>query len=90
MEEKIQEKQRQKEKLERQISEKYQKYIDRYDLIGGLVLESEERAEKITSAANEKAEKLISDATQQTESMTQNAKKQQIRSLRKQSPPEIP
>ena len=75
MEEKIQEKQRQKEKLERQISEKYQKYIDRYDLIGGLVLESEERAEKITNAANEKAEKLISDATQQAESMTQNAKK---------------
>ena len=41
LEERIQEKQKQKEKLEREISEKYQKYIDRYDLIGGLVLESE-------------------------------------------------
>ena len=47
MEEKIQEKQRQKEKLERQISEKYTRNISiDYDLIGGLVLESEERAEK--------------------------------------------
>ena len=34
LEERIQEKQKQKEKLEREISEKYQKYIDRYDLIG--------------------------------------------------------
>lgn len=75
LEERIQEKQRQKEKLEREISEKYQKYIDRYDLIGGLVLEAEERAEKITNDASAKAEKVINDATQQAETMTQNARK---------------
>lgn len=75
LEARIQEKQKQKEKLEREISEKYQKYIDRYDLIGGLVLESEEKAEKITKEANEKAEKVINDAKQQAEITTQNAKK---------------
>ena len=75
LEERIQEKQKQKEKLEREISEKYQKYIDRYDLIGGLVLESEEKAEKIIREANEKAEQVLSDADQQAETTTQNARK---------------
>ena len=75
LEERIQEKQKQKEKLEREISEKYQKYIDRYDLIGGLVLESEEKAEKIIREANEKAEQVLNDADQQAETTTQNARK---------------
>ena len=66
---------KQKEKLEREISEKYQKYIDRYDLIGGLVLESEEKAEKIIREANEKAEQVLNDADQQAETTTQNARK---------------
>lgn len=56
-------------------AEKYQKYIDRYDLIGGLVLESEEKAEKIIREANEKAEQVLNDADQQAETTTQNARK---------------
>ena len=84
LEERIQEKQKQKEKLEREISEKYQKYIDRYDLIGGLVLESEEKAEKIIREANEKAEQVLNDADQQAETTTQNARKAaDLRKLRR-------
>ena len=49
--------------------------IDRYDLIGGLVLESEEKAEKIIREANEKAEQVLNDADQQAETTTQNARK---------------
>lgn len=52
----------QKEKLERDISEKYQKYIDRYDLIGGLVLEAQEKAEKIVEEAVQKRDLLMEEA----------------------------
>lgn len=52
----------QKEKLERDISEKYQKYIDRYELIGGLVLEAQERAEQIIADAEQKRDMLMEEA----------------------------
>lgn len=52
----------QKEKLERDISEKYQKYIDRYDLIGGLVLEAQEKAERIIADAEQKRDMLMEEA----------------------------
>lgn len=52
----------QKDKLERDISEKYQKYIDRYDLIGGLVLEAQEKAEHIIADAEQKRDMLMEEA----------------------------
>lgn len=73
LKERLQEKEYQKEKLEKEIKIKYQKYIDRYDLIGGLVLEAEERAEKITKDANEQAEKTVNEAQNQAENLKQQA-----------------
>ena len=78
LEERIQEKQKQKEKLEREISEKYQKYIDRYDLIGGLVLESEEKAEKIIREANEKAEQVLNDVQAEMDAKLADGKRKYI------------
>lgn len=62
MERRLAEKNAQKEKLEHEISEKYQKYIDRYDLIGGLILEAQEKAEHIISDAVEKRDMLMQEA----------------------------
>lgn len=58
----IQLKDAQKEKLEREITEKYQKYIDRYDLIGSLILDAQEKAEKIVADAVEKRDMLMEEA----------------------------
>lgn len=55
-------KEEQKEKLEHEIKNKYQKYIDHYDSISSLVVESQIRAEHIIGAAQKKAEELIRDA----------------------------
>ena len=60
-------KEEQKEKLEREISEKYQKYIDRYDLIGSLVLEAQEKAEKIIAEAEQKRDMLMEEAHQEAQ-----------------------
>ncbi|MGN0252104.1 MAG: hypothetical protein ACI4EH_12205 [Oliverpabstia sp.] len=55
-------KEEQKDRLERDISVKYQKYIDRYDLIGNLVLESQEKAERIIVDAEQKRDMLMEEA----------------------------
>ena len=55
-------KEEQKDRLERDISVKYQKYIDRYDLIGNLVLESQEKAERIIADAEQKRDMLMEEA----------------------------
>ena len=60
-------KEEQKEKLERELSEKYQKYIDRYDLIGSLVLEAQEKAEKIIAEAEQKRDMLMEEAHQEAQ-----------------------
>ena len=48
--------------LQRTITEKYQKYIDRYDLIGSLILESQERSERIIADAEKKRDQLMEEA----------------------------
>lgn len=60
-------KEEQKDKLERQIHEKYQKYIDRYDLIGSLVLDAQEKAERIVKDAEKKREQILADAEWEAE-----------------------
>ena len=57
-------KEEQKEKLEREIS---QKYIDRYDLIGSLVLEAQEKAEKIVADAEQKRDMLVEEAQREAQ-----------------------
>lgn len=55
-------KEEQKDKLEQQIQVKYQKYIDRYDLIGSLILDAQEKAEKIVKEAEETRDKMLEEA----------------------------
>ena len=59
MEKLLEAKNAQKEKLEWEIAEKYQKYIDRYDLIGSLILEAQEKAELIIQDAEQKRDMLM-------------------------------
>lgn len=63
----LEEKQEQKERLEREISGKYQKYIDHYDLIGGLILEAREKADAIVKEAVEKRDILIAQAQEEAQ-----------------------
>lgn len=55
-------KEEQKEKLEQDIKNKYQKYIDHYDSISRLVVESQIRAENIINEAKAKGERIIQQA----------------------------
>ena len=62
MEKLLEAKNAQKEKLAWEIAEKYQKYIDRYDLIGSLILEAQEKAELIIQDAEQKRDMLMEEA----------------------------
>lgn len=55
-------KEAQKDKLELEIAEKYQKYIDRYELIGNLILEAQEKADQIVAEAEKKRDMLMEEA----------------------------
>lgn len=55
-------KEAQKDKLEKEIAEKYQKYIDRYELIGNLILEAQEKADQIVADAVAKRDELMEEA----------------------------
>ncbi len=63
----LEEKQEQKERLEREISVKYQKYIDHYDLIGGLILEAREKADRIVKEAEEKRDSIMIQAQEEAQ-----------------------
>ncbi len=67
MQERLQMKEEQKDKLERQIHEKYQKYIDRYDLIGSLVLDAQEKAELIIANAEKQRDQILKEAEEEAE-----------------------
>lgn len=67
MQERLHMKEEQKDKLERQIQEKYQKYIDRYDLIGSLILDAQERAERIIADAEKQRNQILADAEDEAE-----------------------
>lgn len=50
------------ERLERDIQEKYQKYVDNYETIGRVALEAQLRADKMIEETQEKCDKMVSDA----------------------------
>lgn len=55
-------KEAQREKLERDIKEKYQSYIDHYDSIGRLVYEAKVQATQMLEEARTKSEAMIAEA----------------------------
>lgn len=50
------------ERLEREIQEKYQKYVDNYETIGRVALEAQLRADKMIEETQEKCNKMVADA----------------------------
>ena len=50
------------ERLEREIHEKYQKYVDNYETIGRVALEAQLRADKMIEETQEKCDKMVADA----------------------------
>ncbi|MGI6010753.1 MAG: hypothetical protein ACOX8H_04535 [Ruminococcus sp.] len=60
-------KEEQKENLEQEIKNKYQKYIDHYDSISRLVVESQIRAENIINEARAKGERMIAQAEEEAQ-----------------------
>ena len=60
-------KEEQKENLEQEIKDKYQKYIDHYDSISRLVVESQIRAENIINEARTKGERMIAQAEEEAQ-----------------------
>jgi len=55
----LEEKERQKEKLENDISQKYQKYIDHHDSISNLLVDAQIKANEIISDAKAKKEQML-------------------------------
>lgn len=55
-------KESQQERLEMEIREKYQKYIDNYDSIGRLVFEAQIRADEILKEAAKKSDAILASA----------------------------
>lgn len=52
-------------RMEEDIKEKYQKYIDNYESIGKLVFEAQIKAERMENEAREKCEKMIAEAEEE-------------------------
>ena len=50
------------ERLERDIQEKYQKYVDNYETLGRVALEAQLRADKMIEETQEKCDKMVADA----------------------------
>lgn len=61
------------ERLEREIHDKYQKYIDNYESIGKLVFEAKIKAEEMTKEAEETREAMISEAEEKSQNMLEEA-----------------
>ena len=59
LKQKIEEKVQQKEKLERDITDKYQKYIDHHDSISHLLVDAQIKANEIISDAKTKRDHII-------------------------------
>ncbi len=84
---KLEEKQNEIDRLEKDIREKYQSYIDNYDTIGRLVFDAEIRSKKIigdaegksreiVGSAEDRSKKLIREAEDQSREITDQAQKE--------------
>lgn len=69
-------KESQKEKLERDVTEKYQKYVDNYDKIGSLIFNAQIQADDMISAAKKQCEEMIRAAEKEAEGMREAADRQ--------------
>lgn len=61
------------ERLERDIQEKYQKYVDNYETIGRVALEAQLRADKMIEETQEKCDKMVADAEAEAKQKIANA-----------------
>lgn len=55
-------KENQKEKLERDVTEKYQKYVDNYDRIGSLILNAQIQADDLIRKTQMQCDEMLKDA----------------------------
>ena len=66
-------KETQKEKLERDVTEKYQKYVDNYDRIGSLILNAQIQADEMMERAKKQCDEMLKTAEQQAAQMREEA-----------------
>lgn len=66
-------KESQKEKLERDVTEKYQKYVDNYDKIGSIILNAQIQADEMISKAQKQCEEMLKEAERQAAEMREDA-----------------
>ena len=62
-----------KEKLERDVTEKYQKYVDNYDRIGSLILNAQIQADEMMERAKKQCDEMLKTAEQQAAQMREEA-----------------
>lgn len=66
------------ERLERDIQEKYQKYVDNYETIGRVALEAQLRADKMIEETQEKCDKMVADAELEIDGKLLDGKKKYL------------
>ena len=66
-------KESQKERLERDVTEKYQKYVDNYDKIGSLILNAQIQADDMISKAKKQCEEMLAAAEEQAAQRREDA-----------------
>lgn len=66
-------KESQKEKLERDVTEKYQKYVDNFDKIGSIILNAQIQADDMISKAKTQCEEMLKETEKQAAKMRQDA-----------------
>ena len=66
-------KESQKEKLERDVTEKYQKYVDNYEKIGSIILNAQIQADEMISKAQQQCEEMLKEAERQAAEMREDA-----------------
>lgn len=66
-------KENQKEKLERDVTEKYQKYVDNYDRIGSLILNAQIQADDLMRKTQMQCDEMLKVAEKQAAQMREEA-----------------
>lgn len=66
-------KEAQKEKLEQDVTEKYQKYVDNYDKIGSLIFNAQIQADAMLEDARNKCDEMLKQAEQEAKDMREEA-----------------
>lgn len=69
-------KETQKEKLERDVTEKYQKYVDNYDKIGSLILNAQIQADQMVSEAKRQCDEMLRNAESEAAKLREDAERE--------------